>query len=83
MAWCIHPDLIPREKIIFISKPPIGLDDGLPLFVRPEDVIYHKHLMLRYRVLIDVLEVADWHEPSDSLDGGFDIDVLDSWLRPW
>jgi hypothetical protein len=27
-AWCIHPDLIPQEKIIFIPEPDVGWGGG-------------------------------------------------------
>jgi hypothetical protein len=83
VAWCIHPNLIPREKIIFVSELPVSVDGSPPMFVRPEDVIHHSHLMLRYQVLIDVLEVTDWHVPLDSSDGGLNSDDRNSWLHPW
>jgi hypothetical protein len=38
------------------------------MFLNPEDVIHHNQSMLWYHVLIDVLEVEDWHDPSDSSD---------------
>jgi hypothetical protein len=50
---------------------------GVPLlFVDPEVIIYHNQPMLYYRVTIDVVEVLDWHDLSDSssLGGDFDLD---------
>jgi hypothetical protein len=48
----------------------------LLLFVDPEVIIYHNQPMLYYRVTIDVVEVLDWHDLSDSssLGGDFDLD---------
>jgi hypothetical protein len=43
---------------------------GSPLFIDPEDVIFHNQPTLRYQVFIDVLEVEDWHTPSVSLSSG-------------
>jgi hypothetical protein len=66
VAWCIHPDLIPREKIIFILEPRAAIEWGLPMFVDPEEVNYHSQSTLQYRVEVDMLEVEDWHVPSNS-----------------
>jgi hypothetical protein len=45
------------------------------MFLNPEDVIHHNQSMLWYHVLIDVLEVEDWHDPSDSSDDAGSIMV--------
>jgi hypothetical protein len=43
------------------------------MFVNPEEIIFHNTLALCYRVEIDNLEFADWHDPSDS--SSDDVDV--------
>jgi len=41
-AWCIHPDLVPQEKVIFIQEPPEQyVESGLLL--RPHEIIHSKH----------------------------------------
>jgi hypothetical protein len=47
-------------------------------FVGLEEIIYHNQPMLCYRITIDMLEVLDWHDPSDSssLSGDFNPDSL-------
>jgi hypothetical protein len=71
---CIHPDMIPREKLLYIPEPEFAHVWGPPLFVNPEEFIHHSQPTLFYRVGFDVLEVEDWHVPSDSSssDGGSD-----------
>jgi hypothetical protein len=48
--------MIPHDKLLYI----------------PEEFIHHSQPTLFYRVGIDVLDVEDWHVPSDSSssDGG-------------
>jgi hypothetical protein len=61
------------------------------MFLNPEDIIYHNQPMLYYRVQIKVLEVEDWHDPSDSSDDdgydqaprGSDDPQQSYWLQPW
>jgi hypothetical protein len=69
----VHPDLITREKINFISEPVPNLARGPPLFINLEDVVFHSHPTLRYMVEIDVLEVVDCHVPSDSSSSDEDL----------
>jgi hypothetical protein len=61
-GWCIHLDLIPQGEVIFIPE--------------PEEVNYPKWPRLRYRVFIDVLEVVDWHVPSEDSSSFDDSDSL-------
>jgi hypothetical protein len=71
---CIHPDLIPREEILFLSELDTVQVRGLPMFVDPADVVYPKKPMLRYRVrIIEVLEVEDWHLPDSFSSFGWDL----------
>jgi hypothetical protein len=61
------------------------------MFLNPEEIIYHYQPMLYYRVQIEVLEVEDWHDPSDSSDDdgydqvprGSDDPQQSCWLQPW
>ncbi|CAL4994760.1 unnamed protein product [Urochloa decumbens] len=64
-AWCIHPDLIPQEKLMFIPEPPESVGGG-NLFLQPHEIIHSKHDGLWYRVEIRVLEVQDWADESSS-----------------
>ncbi|CAL5070849.1 unnamed protein product [Urochloa decumbens] len=64
-AWCVHPDLIPAEKLMFIPEPQ-DTSGGGNLFLRPEEIIHSKHDGLWYRVEIRILEVQDWADESSS-----------------
>jgi hypothetical protein len=48
---------------------------GPPLFVDPEEIIYHNQSLLCYHVTINMLEVEVWHDPSDSSSLGGDSDL--------
>jgi hypothetical protein len=55
VAWCMHPDLIPTERLIFIPEPPKPyVERGL--FIRPEELIHSKKDGLWYRVGVDIVE---------------------------
>jgi hypothetical protein len=70
-CWCIHPNLIPRERINFVLEP--VQVRGPPLSMDPAEISYHSRPTLRYRVLIDILLVEDWHSlPDFSSDDGHD-----------
>jgi hypothetical protein len=56
---CIHSDLIPREKVIYIPEPENVHVRGPPMFLDPEEIIYYDQPTLRYRVQINILEVVD------------------------
>jgi hypothetical protein len=83
--------MIPREKLLYIPEPEFAHVWGPPLFVNLEGFIHHSQPTLFYRVGIDVLDVEDWHVPSDSSssDGGSDSgdDGLPSghggFSQPW
>ncbi|KAG2551549.1 hypothetical protein PVAP13_9KG377132 [Panicum virgatum] len=76
-AWCIHPDLVPQEKVIFIQEPSEQyVETGL--FLRPHEIIHSKHDGLWYRVQIRIVEIQDWNLSSDSLDDGTPPDNFDS-----
>jgi hypothetical protein len=61
----VHPpDLIAREKVRFIPEPDPVHTRGSPLFVNPEDVMYHNKPTLHYWVAIRILEIIDWHVPA-------------------
>jgi hypothetical protein len=58
-AWCIHPDLISREKTVYIPEPEPVHARGPPLFLDPEEINYPNRPTLCYWVILDVLEVVD------------------------
>jgi hypothetical protein len=47
------------------------------LFLNTEEIIYHNQHMLHYQVMINILEVVDWHEPSDLSSSSDDSDSDD------
>jgi hypothetical protein len=65
-AWCVHPDLIPREIIVFAPEPEEVYVRGPSLFLNLEDIDHHSRPTQRYRVLMGILEVVDWHSQPDS-----------------
>jgi hypothetical protein len=65
-AWCVHPDLIPCERLMFIPEPDEVHIRGPPLFLETEEVIHSSRLALWYRVFIDVIKVEDWRPPLES-----------------
>ena len=67
-AWCVHPDLIPDEKILAIPERAEEHDGGPPLFLRPEELIHAEVPALRYLVRLRVVEYQDWHSPPPSDD---------------
>jgi hypothetical protein len=66
-AWCIHLDPIPRGKVIFVSGPEPVHVRGPSLFLDPGEIIHHSRPTLRYRVLINILEVEDSDSSSDDV----------------
>jgi hypothetical protein len=40
-AWSMHHDLIPREMLLYITEPNQVHVWGPPMFLIPEDIIYH------------------------------------------
>jgi hypothetical protein len=83
--WCIHPDLFPCEKIIYVPEPDFVHVYNPPLFLHPEDIIFRDQPMLRYCVFINILEVTDWHDPFSL--SGLDPNLFDPrrqpFSRPW
>jgi hypothetical protein len=83
--------MIPREKLLYIPEPEFAHVWGDLLFVNPEEFIHHSQPIMFYRVGFDVLEVEDWHVPSDSSlsDGGSDSggdglpSVHGGFSQPW
>jgi hypothetical protein len=63
MSWCVHPDLIPRKNVLVIPEPCGVHIGGPPMFTDLEDVNYPSQSTLRYRVFIDIIDVADWETP--------------------
>jgi hypothetical protein len=90
VAWCIHPDLILVEKILYMSGSDVALVQEMPLFIDPKEVIFHNRPTLWYRVFIDIIEIEDWHTPSiSSSSGGSDFGsdgddyVCPAFSGPW
>jgi hypothetical protein len=83
-AWCVHPDLIPRAKIIHIPEPEEVFIHGPLLFLDPEETIFHNHPTLHYMVVINILEAEDWqgtYDSSSSDNDGFPP-CEPHWFRP-
>ncbi|CAL4993538.1 unnamed protein product [Urochloa decumbens] len=64
-AWCIHPDLVPVEKLVFIPEPPEQFEGG-NLFLKSHEIIHSKHDGLWYRVFAKVIQIQDWADESSS-----------------
>ncbi|CAN6323923.1 unnamed protein product [Urochloa humidicola] len=62
-AWCIHPDLIPHEKLMLIPEPPENFAGG-NLFLRPHEIIHSKKDGLWYLVTCKLVEYQDWTDES-------------------
>lgn len=65
-AWCAHPDLIPDEKIMAVPEPAEAHDGGLPLYLRPHEIIHDEVPALRVRLRI--VEFQDLHTLGPSSD---------------
>uniref|UniRef100_K3XJM3 Uncharacterized protein n=1 Tax=Setaria italica TaxID=4555 RepID=K3XJM3_SETIT len=76
-ASCIHLDLVPIEKLIFIPEPSTPYV-GCGLFLKPHELIHSKHDGLWYSVHIRIVDVQDWNIFSDSFDDGTPPDNHDS-----
>ncbi|CAN6237908.1 unnamed protein product [Urochloa humidicola] len=76
-AWCIHPNLVPTEKMILIPEPQEPHVPG-NLFLKQEEIIHSKQDGLRYLVRVRIVEFQDWNDESDSSDGGTPPDCFDS-----
>lgn len=47
-AWCVHPDLIPDEKLVVVPEPEVHNTYGV-LHLRPHEIIGTELSLLRYR----------------------------------
>ena len=65
LAWTLDPNSIPTGKMLSIPEPrePVG---GPPLFLRPEEMMYSSAPTLHYAIEIDILEIQDWRNSSDT-----------------
>jgi hypothetical protein len=67
VTWCADPDLIPNAAFLRIPdrRDP---NAGAELFLRPDEIIYHKLPLLNYRVEVEILEIQDWRGDSEESD---------------
>lgn len=70
-TWCVHPNLIPDEKILAISKPKKEHDGDLPLYLWSWEIIHSEVSALWYLVRMHLVEFQDWHTPLPSNDDEF------------
>jgi len=61
-CWCVHPRLIPDEKIIGIPEPQVHVHEG-PLYLRAEEVIHAELPALTYLVHLRIVKFQDWTTP--------------------
>lgn len=52
VAWCVHPDFIPHEKLIAVPEPELPFFLESPLCLREHKVIHSELKVLRYLVRI-------------------------------
>lgn len=77
VAWCVHPSLIPKEKILVVPEEDEPfVESAPPLFLKQKDLIHTKRHTLRYRVIVFIHEVQDMRprSPPSSSDGSPDSD---------
>ncbi|KAG0526126.1 hypothetical protein BDA96_06G118600 [Sorghum bicolor] len=68
--WCLHPMLVPEQKLLVIPEPPEPHEPGI-LFLREHEII-HSHLpILHYLVRLRVVEYQDWAVSSSSSEDAF------------
>jgi hypothetical protein len=70
-AWCVHPSLIPDQKILVIPEPAQPHDPCGFLFLREHEAFHSELSMLRYLARLWVVEFQDWEPPSSSSDDDF------------
>lgn len=76
-SWCVHPNLVPAVKLVFITDPLRPFEPG-NLFLRPHEIIHSKHDGLWYKVFPRIVQYQDWNNPSDSSDDDTPPDRLNS-----
>jgi len=69
-AWCLHPLLVPEQKLLVIPEPREPHDPGI-LFLREHETIHSELPILHYLARMRVVEYQDWDPSSSSDDGGF------------
>jgi hypothetical protein len=47
------------EKILYILEPEVVPARGPPLFIDPDEVIFHNQPTLWYHIFINILEIVD------------------------
>lgn len=65
-AWCLHPLLVPEQKLLVIPEPLEPHDPGI-LFLREDEIIHSELPILHYLAQMRVVEYQDW-DPSSSSD---------------
>lgn len=69
-AWCLHPLLVPEQKLLVIPEPPEPHDPG-NLFLREHEIIHSRLPILNYLARMRVVEYQDWDVLSSSSDDDF------------
>lgn len=77
-AWCVHPDLIPRARTIWVQDPIPPHEPGI-LHLKPHEVMHTRLDGLMYDVQVELVEVQDWfvrpepviHPDNGDSDGSF------------
>lgn len=67
VAWCLHPQFVPDEKIIFIPEPN-PLVHGEALYIQADEVVLNWLPGLRYLVRLRIVEIQDWSTPPPTDD---------------
>ena len=76
-AWCLHPLLVPEQKLLVIPEPPKPHDPGI-LFLREHEIIRSHLLILHYLARMRVIEYQDWEASSSSSDDDGFLGAQDS-----
>jgi hypothetical protein len=69
-AWCLHPLLVPEQKLLVIPEPPEPHDLGI-LFLWDHEIVRSHLPILHYLARMRVVEYQDWDVLSNSSDDDF------------
>jgi hypothetical protein len=74
-AWCLHPLVVPEQKLLVIPEPREPHDLGI-LFLREHEIIHSELPVLRYLAHMRVVKYQDWDASSSSDDDGFPAPLI-------
>jgi hypothetical protein len=76
-AWCLHPLLVPEQKLLVILEPPEPYNPGI-LFLGEHEISRSHVPILHYLAQMHVIEYQDWEASSSSSDDDGFLGAQDS-----